>query len=497
MRTVSIVVLAGVLWGGGGEAAAQAFTFVRIAQDFEPGLGFINGNVPPDIATDGTVIFAGSEPATGEPRLFVGDGGPLFAIVYQPSGYSDVKSPQVNGNGDVIFRARREDGADDYLGIYRTTSVGGPILTLYETLDVPFDPDPSPPQSNVVLSEVGQVAVSTIVNGDGALLRGPVAGPLDVLRDGSGTYFNTKEVAFNDAGTLGVQMEYTDPTMGLSRGILLFDTPGDTLDTIDTAIEKLGVSVQPVPSINAAGEVGFSLTASPTTTFYDPPDDAAGDVVAVIDYMPGVYVSVPTPFGFVNDVQLIADTSGAFQSFGKVLMLDDGVVFSASFDSGGGVIEQGIFAGPDPVADKVMQTGVDLQINGDDYFFSIVRLGEATDGNRFTIQTSDFNTTDQQVWRVEVDFPNAPLFIRGNVNGDANVNFRDLRALLRFLAGSGAPLGCADSADVQDDGVIDGRDAFALLLHLITGLPLPAPSGTCGIDPTPDELDCGDDGPCP
>ena len=48
----------------------------------------------------------------------------------------------------------------------------------------------------------------------------------------------------------------------------------------------------------------------------------------------------------------------------------------------------------------LVRTGVTTSINGEDNFFSIIRLGDLNNNDQLTFQTSDFVTTDQRVWRV-------------------------------------------------------------------------------------------------
>jgi len=64
-----------------------------------------------------------------------------------------------------------------------------------------------------------------------------------------------------------------------------------------------------------------------------------------------------------------------------------------------------------------------------------------------------------------------------------------MAALLHLFASKGL-LSCPDAADTDDDGGVSLTDAIFLLLHLFAGgpaPPLPGP-GSCGVDPTPDEL---------
>ncbi len=87
-----------------------------------------------------------------------------------------------------------------------------------------------------------------------------------------------------------------------------------------------------------------------------------------------------------------------------------------------------------------------------------------------------------------------PTFRRGDSNDDSMFDISDavftLSAL--FSAGSPAP-SCVDAADSNDDGSFDISDAIHTLGALFqSGSPQPGDPGptTCGVDPTPDGLDC-------
>lgn len=89
-------------------------------------------------------------------------------------------------------------------------------------------------------------------------------------------------------------------------------------------------------------------------------------------------------------------------------------------------------------------------------------------------------------------------FLRGDSNLDGSVNLSDPLELLGTLFSQGAPLLCADAADVNDDGVVNLTDPVALI-HAVFGAgpPVPQPSGTCGFDSTPDSLPCDVRYSCP
>ncbi len=111
--------------------------------------------------------------------------------------------------------------------------------------------------------------------------------------------------------------------------------------------------------------------------------------------------------------------------------------------------------------------------------------------NSFTFQVSSLS--DFAV----VSLHNMALFFRGDANADGNVNIADAVYILSYLfAGAPAPP-CPDAADANDDGTLDIADAVAVLNHLFSGSgELPEPFGTCGGDPTADQLGCTSFPPC-
>ncbi len=95
-------------------------------------------------------------------------------------------------------------------------------------------------------------------------------------------------------------------------------------------------------------------------------------------------------------------------------------------------------------------------------------------------------------------------FVRGDTNASGgNPDIADAINVLNVVIGlPGGISPCDDASDVNDDGNVDlGDGIYLLLVYLFPGnsgsLPPPAPFPTCGIDPTPDNLDCLSFPPCP
>lgn len=83
----------------------------------------------------------------------------------------------------------------------------------------------------------------------------------------------------------------------------------------------------------------------------------------------------------------------------------------------------------------------------------------------------------------------AARFIRGDANGDGEVDISDVVRILLHLFQGGIRLEVPDAADVNDDGEINITDSIYLLQFLFKGgPPPPAPFLDPGVDPTPDPL---------
>lgn len=383
-------------------APATAFaqlTFVQIAREFSGGLWWLDPNFRPAIANDGTVVFAGSHTSNvyTASRIFVGDGGPLKAANFGSSNLSAPGQLFINDQG-IAFPATRTALRGTYRGVYELTfsKRGAAVFsTLYEGLNQANPPANvlRPVRHDIAMSPNGTIAFSSIVNGTGALYRSPFAGQYAELRTGTGGFYNTQYLDVNDAGQAVVQMEYFDPTAGLSRGFLIFETPNQTLAQTDTALERLSVGTQPVPSINAHGDVAFVTNGNMTMRFFNPPGVFNNMDYEDVVITPGVWVVSPAPWGIAKYPVQIAGPANGYSNFARVDINDAGeVAFEAAANGA-----YGVFTGPSPLTDKVLATG-DVR---DNQLFSVVRLGALNNAGEIAIWTSDFYSTDRQVWRVE------------------------------------------------------------------------------------------------
>jgi hypothetical protein len=83
-------------------------------------------------------------------------------------------------------------------------------------------------------------------------------------------------------------------------------------------------------------------------------------------------------------------------------------------------------------------------------------------------------------------------FLRGDSNLDGQVNLADAIRTLEFLFAAGEWLSCPDAADADDSGSIVITDPiFTLAFLFASGSPPPPPGPiACGLDETPDALEC-------
>ncbi|HIO71796.1 MAG TPA: T9SS type A sorting domain-containing protein [Flavobacteriales bacterium] len=87
-------------------------------------------------------------------------------------------------------------------------------------------------------------------------------------------------------------------------------------------------------------------------------------------------------------------------------------------------------------------------------------------------------------------------FLRGDANGDGNLDIADMMYIYSFLFQGGGNFTNPDAADVNDDGEINITDGVYLANYLFLGsVPtLPEPFETPGLDPTEDNLGGGSSG---
>ena len=118
-----------------------------------------------------------------------------------------------------------------------------------------------------------------------------------------------------------------------------------------------------------------------------------------------------------------------------------------------------------------------------------ILVGVAASGRDSGDPARPFTPLEVRLSGLEVVSLETP-FIRGEANGDDDVDLSDAVAILEYLF-TGSSLACVDAADVDDDGEVVITDPIRLLGYLFLGGPPPsAPFPESGADPTDDGLSC-------
>jgi hypothetical protein len=297
-----------------GSVQAQGYEFTNIVDSndgFDP---FEFGC--PAINNQGAVAFRGTQVSEGT-GIFLSQNGTLIPIIKKPARFNFVgRNPSLNDQGEVSFAATlsKKGGEAIFLG------QGGSLKTIAETEKGPFNFfgfDTSLNNNGEVAfkAELDNFDEGLFTGSDGAIATHYLASSSPFGGDDSGP-------SINDAGEVAFA-EFLD-----TGGSGIFLSSGGNFITI---VDDSGpISFAENPSLNAQGVVAFQA-------FLD-----NGEA--------GVFVGNGGP------LTTIADTTGPFSSFGfsGPSLNDNGLVaFVADLDAGG----QGIFVGPDPVADRVIQTG--------------------------------------------------------------------------------------------------------------------------------------------
>jgi len=298
--------------------------------------------------------------ATGEPYT--------FTKVADTSGEFSALSPfvTINDLGIVAFTARRTDGET---GVF--TGFGGPLTTIASTSGLFSSINLDTPSIN----NQNQVAFvgSSIAHGFGVHRSdGVMTTPIAVI-SGPFERFDGQFVlgpGINDVGAVGFWGKLDSST---EAGIFVGD--GTTTTTIVTNLGPPYSIFSDLVAINNGGQVaayaifdaiGASIirgaSGAPPTTIADsngtfslfaPGADISdsGKVVfagRLDNGLDGVFV------GDGTSASVFADDTGPFSKFSVPAINDlDQVAFRAILDAGG----VGIFVGPDPIADKVIQSG--------------------------------------------------------------------------------------------------------------------------------------------
>lgn len=266
---------------------------------------------PPAINDGGVVTFWGSS-KEGDASLYIWNGGVPVSIV-DTSGEFDMLDarPSINDRGTVAFYANLNNGGS---GIF--TWSNGVIDTVYDDtgkFSFLFFPD---------INNTGTVVFRAGLDAGGIGIFKGDGGPTTTIADtGSFDSFRGKAV-INDRNVVAFVAERAGDDTGVFLG------SGGPLTTVANDSTQVR---------NVASEV--ALNNGDVVAF-----DGARDDIGEF----GIYT-------YQNEiVNKIVDINGPFMGSNYPAINDRGVVaFAANLDSGG----EGIFIGPDPVRDKVIEAG--------------------------------------------------------------------------------------------------------------------------------------------
>jgi hypothetical protein len=257
------------------------------------------------------------------------------------NGFTQITSnASINELGEVAFQGnlRRlatqaacgtpEQGDTPRQGVF--LGKGGPLATIAHTNNLPGGDFISEfIVADVSVNSFGKVALAIELEGqplfDQGLVVGSKRGMFDERFRNSTSEFDSpsSRMSLNELGQIAFQ----------DNGIVLSNPDGTFRTIVDS---NFGSFAAFDPSLNIFGRVAFV-----GFTNQDP-------------QIQGIFTSRGGP------VTTVADDSGRYSSFGRPSLNDLGqVVFTADLDEFGpnGFPLQGVFTGPDPVRDKVLQSG--------------------------------------------------------------------------------------------------------------------------------------------
>jgi hypothetical protein len=248
--------------------------------------------------------------------VFTGSGGLLTTIVDTMGNpqFGGFEQSLINDNGEVVFIPLDLTGWA--IGIFKGS--GGALTQISDTLAVGIGV-PSINNAGTVAFAGASLAVFT---GSG--------GPLTTIADTSDGLFGLRDASINNAGTVGFFAEAAAGTTFLSggtQGIFTGDATG-----ISILIDNSGplISIGAPPAFNDLGVALFeaNLTAGEPRSLF-------------------------TSDG--STTTLIVDGNGALSRFGNRSINNEGAIAFVARPAG--FQGNGVFTGPDPIADKVISDG--------------------------------------------------------------------------------------------------------------------------------------------
>ena len=316
--------LAMLALGLGLSTRAAAYHFTLIADNSGP-FSFI-APTPPSINAGGTVAFLSLLDGGGQ-GIFTGTGvvPNVTTTIADSSGrFSRFSVPSINSGGTVAFFAALDTlGQGIFTGTGAVPNVTNTIADTTKFNIVGVSPS---------INTAGIVSFFATFPGGSGIFTGTGAVPnaTNTIADSSGPFSAFGSGAsINAAGTLAFQALLDNGQRGVFTGNGA--VPNVTLTIADSTgpLNTFG----PSPAINALGTVAFDAVVD-------------GGGVQGMFTGNGAVPNVITP---------ISDTTGPFANFASTYAINAAgtVAFFATTDSG----KDGLFTGPDAVANKVIQTG--------------------------------------------------------------------------------------------------------------------------------------------
>jgi hypothetical protein len=293
---------------------AAAYTFTNIA-DTSGQFNLFQDN-PISINDNGIVAFRGILD-DGNDGIYTGNGSTLTTIADRSGQFSGFEfgAPTINNSGLIVFKASLDNGSN---GIY--TSNGTTTTLIFQsTSSAPFFIGGYPD-----LNENGAISFQAANFSAGQWIYRTSGGSLTTIADNAGILSGfSGDPVINDSGTVAFWALLDSG----GQGIFI----GNGSGSFQTIADSSGYTVYNPPSINNSGTVAF--TAIPNT--------GIGKA--------GIYTSNGTTISTYIDPSSPFSVAG-----GKQSLNDNGNI---AFLANVGAPRYGIFIGPDPIADKVIERG--------------------------------------------------------------------------------------------------------------------------------------------
>ena len=319
-RTMALIVAVGGALLSAPARAQYTFTPIATAGNL---IGPYNSFSPgPAISDRGTMAFIAGLRGGGV-GIFTGTGGPATTMLDSSgpiNGFNFAGNPAINRHDTVASSAILDPGGFGApQGIFTGNGAATTTIVTSDRL-VNFLGEPA-------INAAGTVAFRA---GDGQSIVTSNGGALATLYDTSGSFsYFGQFVSLNDAGTAAF-------IAGLRGGdSAIFTGSGGDTTLIAPISGAFGSSANSFPTINNAGTVAFITTLD--------------GVQGVFTGSGGALTTVADRSGPFSDFNLGSDIAPAINDMGTV-------AFRARLDDGG----VGIFTGPDPLRDKVIALGEEL-----------------------------------------------------------------------------------------------------------------------------------------